>query len=57
MATKKTDFDIDFIGSQEPLTEAEEKALNDYFKEKKNSSLNLQPAKLHKFSKKSKATV
>ena len=57
MATKKTDFDIDFIGNQEPLTEAEEKALNDYFKGKKNSFLNLQPAKPHKFSKKSKATV
>jgi hypothetical protein len=57
MATKKTDFDIDFIGNQEPLTEAEEKALNDYFKKKKDSPLNLQPAKLHKLSKKSKATV
>ena len=55
MATKKSDFDIDFSGSQEPLTEAEEKALNDYFKEKKNSSLNLQTEKRHKFSKKSKA--
>ena len=57
MATKKTDFDNDFIGSQEPLTKAEEKALNDYFKGKKNSSLNLQPAKLHKLSKKSQTSV
>lgn len=37
MQTKKVEFEIDFIGEQTSLTKEEEKALNDYFKEKKAS--------------------
>ncbi len=35
MRTKKDKFDIDFIGEQTSLTKEEEKALSEYFKEKK----------------------
>lgn len=37
MKTKKDQFDIDFIGEQTYLTSEEEKALNEYFKQKKES--------------------
>ena len=32
MKARKTELDVDFIGGQEPLTLAEEKALSEYFK-------------------------
>jgi hypothetical protein len=35
MKTRKTELDVDFIGGQEPLTLAEEKALSEYFKKRK----------------------
>ena len=35
MKTKKDEFDIDFIGEQTSLTKEEEKALSEYFKQKK----------------------
>jgi hypothetical protein len=35
MKTKKLEFDVDFIGEQTSLTVEEEKALSDYFKQKK----------------------
>lgn len=35
MKTKKDVFEIDFIGEQTSLTKEEEKALSDYFKQKK----------------------
>jgi len=31
MRTRKKDLDVDFIGSQEPLTSSEEKALSEFF--------------------------
>jgi hypothetical protein len=37
MKTKKIEFDVDFIGEQTSLTVEEEKALSDYFKQKKES--------------------
>jgi hypothetical protein len=37
MKTKKDEFEIDFIGEQVSLTKEEEKALSDYFKQKKES--------------------
>ena len=38
MKTKKTELDVDFIGGQSALTAAEEKALSDFFKQRKISS-------------------
>ena len=38
MKTKVLEFDVDFIGEQTSITIEEEKALSDYFKQKKASS-------------------
>ena len=38
MKTKKTELDVDFIGGLGPLMAKEEKALNDYLKQRKLSS-------------------
>ena len=38
MKTKELEFDVDFIGEQIALTIEEDKALNDYFKQRKASS-------------------
>jgi hypothetical protein len=38
MKTKKTVLDVDFIGGQNSLTAAEEKALSIFFKQRKISS-------------------
>lgn len=35
MRTRSKELDVDFIGSQEPLTSSEEKALSEFFKKKK----------------------
>ncbi|MDZ7606714.1 MAG: hypothetical protein U5K79_14255 [Cyclobacteriaceae bacterium] len=35
MRTRKKELDVDFIGSQEPLTSSEEKALSEFFKKNK----------------------
>ena len=37
MKTTEKEFDIDFIGDQTSLSSTEEKALSDYFKQKKVS--------------------
>ncbi len=39
MKAKKTELDVDFIGGQEPLTAEEEKALSDFFKSSKLTSI------------------
>jgi hypothetical protein len=38
MKSRKVNLDVDFIGSQEVLTQSEEKAINDYFKKRKLAS-------------------
>ncbi len=38
MKTKKIELDVDFIGGQSGLTQAEAKALSDYFKQRKTAS-------------------
>jgi hypothetical protein len=38
MKIKKTALDVDFIGGQNALTAAEEKALSEFFKQRKISS-------------------
>jgi len=35
MRTRNKELDVDFVGSQEPLTSSEEKALSEFFKKKK----------------------
>ncbi len=41
MKTNNIELEVDFIGGQDPLTESEEKALSEFFREKKA----LQPKK------------
>ena len=35
MKSKKIELEVDFIGGEGPLTAAEEKALSDFFKQRK----------------------
>jgi len=35
MKTRQNELDVDFIGSPDPLTSSEEKALNEFFSKKK----------------------
>jgi len=42
---RKNELDVDFIGGQEPLTNEEETAINDYLKAKKTSTEKLLPVK------------
>ena len=54
MKTKQRLLDVDFIGSTEPLTSSEEKALNEYFRKKKEL-LRQRKNRLLRTSKKEKA--
>lgn len=38
MKTKKSELDVDYIGGQGPLTEAEERALGEFFRQRKADS-------------------
>ena len=38
MKTKKSELDVDFIGGQSSLTAAEERALSNFFKQRKISA-------------------
>lgn len=38
MKTKKIELDIEFIGSQSPLTKAEENLISEYFSKRKNKA-------------------
>ena len=38
MKSKKIELEVDFIGGEGPLTAAEEKALSDFFKQRKLTS-------------------
>lgn len=38
MKAKRKELNVDFIGSQEPLTKEEENALSDFFKKKKEQN-------------------
>ena len=48
---KKLELEVDFIGGQEPLTPEEEKALSDFFKQRKSVSLKLLTKKQIKTTK------
>lgn len=51
MKTIKTELDVDFIGGHGPLTTAEEKALSDFFKQRKLASKKPASSKKHAISK------
>ena len=55
MKIKKTELDVDFIGGQSALTTAEEKALSDFFKQRKISSSKPQIKQRRRSSKREKA--
>ena len=38
MKTQKIDLDVDYIGGQGPLTDTEEKALSEFFRQSKKTS-------------------
>ncbi len=57
MKTTKFDLDDDFIGGQGSLTIDEEKALSDYFIQKKQLSKNSKIVSHHRIAKRQKATV
>lgn len=38
MKTKNTELDVDFIGGQNGLTQAEEKALSEFFSQRKSAT-------------------
>ena len=55
MKTKKTELDVDFIGGQSGLTQAEEKALSDFFKQKKIASTSSKVKQRQSSTKREKA--
>jgi hypothetical protein len=56
MKTKKTELDVDFIGGQDSLTIAEEKALSDFFRKSKLTSKKTSAIRNRKVAKHSKIT-
>lgn len=57
MKTSKTVLDDDFIGGQGILTKDEEKALSDYFRQKKSLANKPKLKSLHRTAKRQKVTV
>ena len=55
MKHKNTELDVDFIGGQSALTQAEEKALSDYFKQRKTASTSSKVKQKRGSSKREKA--
>jgi hypothetical protein len=56
MKTKKLELDVDFIGGQDPLTIAEEKALSDFFRQRKLTSKKSLDNQKIRITKRSKST-
>jgi hypothetical protein len=56
MKAKKKELDVDFIGSQEPLSKEEEKSISDFFLSKKKERTQKTPMVSKRISKK-KSTV
>jgi len=46
MKTKKIELDVDFIGGQDSLTRAEEKALSDFFSIRKSNKSQVKRTKV-----------
>ncbi len=56
MKTRRKELDVDFMGSQEPLTSSEEQLLSEYFSKKKQLK-NKGLTKTKRVSHKEKSTV
>ena len=57
MITKESELDVDLIGGQNALTAAEQKALSDFFKQRKISSSKIKIKKRLSSSKPGKVLV
>ena len=57
MKTKKIELDVDFIGGQGSLTVEEEKALDDFFRQRKLTSKKSVARRQNQTTKRSKATA
>ncbi len=55
MKTTKTELDVDFIGGQTSLTIAEEKALSDFFKQRKANTIKTKSVQRIKKEKREKS--
>jgi len=51
MKTRTTELDVDYIGSEVPLTKAEESALSNYFEMRRAAAKQATPAKLNRAAK------
>lgn len=57
MKTKKLELDVDFIGGQGSLTVEEEKALEDFFRQRKLTSKKSVLRQQHRTTKRNKVTA
>ena len=57
MKTKKLELDVDFIGGQGSLTVEEEKALDDFFRQRKLISKKSVLRQQHRTTKRNKVTA
>lgn len=57
MKTKKLELDVDFIGGQGSLTVEEEKALNEFFRQRKLTSKKSAVRQQHRTTKRNKVTA
>lgn len=57
MKTQKNELDVDFIGGQGSLTIEEEKALSDFFKQRKSTSKSSVGTKKSKLANRTKTTA
>lgn len=55
MKTTKSELDVDFIGGETSLTVAEEKALSEFFRQRKASALKSKNKQISKTSKREKS--
>ena len=55
MKTAKLELDVDFIGGQTALTVAEEKALSDFFRQRKAKSVKSRIKQVSRVSKQQKS--
>lgn len=54
MKTKNTELDVDFIGGQNGLTKAEEKALSEFFSQRKSATKITKPKQRRSLQKREK---
>ena len=57
MTAKKIELEVDFIGGLGPLTAEEEKAISEYIKTQKKSSIHQSLSRKHHLHKKSESAI